>query len=60
MNFLMGVVGGLVVMLFFYLKAIKTRNTTKKQELHIPLWVLSSELNSKHICPSKYYIFYKK
>ncbi|MFG3435092.1 hypothetical protein [Lysinibacillus fusiformis] len=52
MNFLMGVVVGLVVMLFFYLKAIKTRNTTKKQELYIPRWALPSELNGNTYDPA--------
>lgn len=52
MNFLMGVVVGLVIMLFFYLKAIKTRNTTKKQELHIPRWALPSELNGNTYDPA--------
>lgn len=52
MNFLMGVIVGLVVMLFFYLKAIKTRNTTKKTEMHIPRWALPSELNGNTYDPA--------
>ncbi|MFJ7890385.1 hypothetical protein ACIQYL_20195 [Lysinibacillus xylanilyticus] len=52
MNFLIGLVVGLVVMLFFYLKAIKTRTKSAKQELHIPRWAMPSELYGNTFNPA--------